>query len=89
MNSVLIVHEVEKIQKYSASSVIQTSIIRILYYPNLQNSYIDDILMIFIRAVCRNFAKGGANLPYFKKRGAQLQAVSGGTLEDNVVPHST
>ena len=28
---------------------------------------------------------GGANLPYFK----QLQAVSGGTLEDNVVPHST
>ena len=27
---------------------------------------------------------GGANLEYFKKTGAQLQAVSGGALEDNV-----
>ena len=32
----------------------------------------------------------GETVPYFKKRGgAQLQAMSGGTLEDNVVPHST
>ena len=29
-----------------------------------------------------NFAKG--NFRYFKKRGAQLQAVSGGALEDNI-----
>ena len=29
------------------------------------------------------------SLPYFKKKGAQLQAVSGGTLEDNVVSHNT
>ena len=28
--------------------------------------------------------EGGANLEYLKKTGAQLQAVSGGALEDNV-----
>ena len=33
----------------------------------------------------QKFSKGKANLGYFKKRwGAQLQAVSGGALEDNV-----
>ena len=37
----------------------------------------------------QKFCKGGANLPYLKKKGAQLQAVSGGTLEDNVVSHNT
>ena len=36
--------------KYSASSVIRTSIIRILDYPNPQNNYIHKILMIFIRS---------------------------------------
>ena len=41
------------------------------------------------RAVCRNFANGGANLPYFKKRGHSCKQCQGGTLEDNVVPHST
>ena len=43
-------------------------------------------LLIMPRAVCRNFAKlgGGVNLGYLKKRGAQLQAASGGALEDNV-----
>ena len=35
-------------------------------------------------AVCRNFAKGGGELGLFKKEGVQLQAVSGGALEDNV-----
>ena len=38
------------------------------------------------RAVCRHFAKGGgggANLGYLKKE-AQLQATSGGALENNV-----
>ena len=35
---------------YSASSVIRTSIIRILDYPNPQNNYIHKILMIFIRS---------------------------------------
>ena len=34
--------------KYSASSVIRTSIIRILDYPNPQNNYIHKILMIFM-----------------------------------------
>ena len=34
-------------------------------------------------AVCRNFAKGG-ELGVLKKEGAQLQAESGGALEDNV-----
>ena len=29
--------------------------------------------------------KGEANLGYLKKRGAQLQAASGGALEDNVL----
>ena len=37
------------------------------------------------RAVCRNFAKGGGGreLGVFKK-GAHLQAASGGALENNV-----
>ena len=35
------------------------------------------------------FCKGGDELAVSKKEGAQLQAVSGGALEDNVVPHST
>ena len=34
--------------EYSASSVIRTSIIRILDYPNPQNNYIHKILMIFM-----------------------------------------
>ena len=38
----------------------------------------------FSRAVCRNFAKRGRELGVFKKDGAQLQAASGGALEDNV-----
>ena len=32
----------------------------------------------------QKFCKEGANLGYLKKRGAQLQASSGGALEDNV-----
>ena len=35
---------------YSASSIIRTSIIRILDYPNPQNIYIHKILMIFTRS---------------------------------------
>ena len=30
------------------------------------------------------FCRGGVNLGYLKKRGAQLQAASGGALDDNV-----
>ena len=47
------------------------------------------------RAVCSKKGggggggRGGANLGYLKKRGAQLQAASGGAQENNVVPHST
>ena len=36
------------VAQYSASSVIRTSIIRILDYPNPQNNYIHNILMIFM-----------------------------------------
>ena len=37
------------------------------------------------RAICRNFAKGGGGvLGVLKKEGVQLQAASGGALEDNV-----
>ena len=32
----------------------------------------------------QKFYKGGENLGYLKKRGAQLQAASGGALEDKV-----
>ena len=38
------------------------------------------------RAVKKRGGGGGGNLGYLKKRGAQLQAASGGALEDNVVP---
>ena len=34
------------------------------------------------RAVCRNFAKGGQTWGILKRGGAQLQAASGGTLEE-------
>ena len=39
-----------------------------------------------MRAVCRNFAKGGwaGELGVFKKEGAQLQVASGRALEDDV-----
>ena len=39
------------------------------------------------RGECRNFAKGrmgGANMGFFLKMRGQLQAVSGGALEDNI-----
>ena len=43
-----------------------------------------------LRAVCRNFAKGrGRTWDILEGGGTQLQAVSGGALKDNVVPHST